>query len=424
MKKKILVKAPALSASGYGEQSRFALRSLRNKEEIFDIYLVNIPWGKTGQISEHEEETKWIKSLIQKTIQAQRTKPNYDISLQITIPNEFEMIAAVNIGYTAGIETTKVSPQWIEKSNMMDKIIVPSNHSKSVFEQTVYKAQTPTGEIVDFMLKTPVEVCSFPVKQLENCSIQLDLETDFNFLSVAQWSARKNMEATILNFLKEFQNEEDVGLLLKLNLSKNSTSDKQKTKEKLENLISKFTKEHGDTKCKIHLLHGSLTEEEMQGIYRHPKVKAFVTTTHGEGFGLPILDAACAGLPIIAPAWSSYTDFLSAPKKDKKSGKTKNKPHFVKIDYELKQVQKSAVWDGVIQADSQWCWVKSHSVREAMREVRKNNDIHFGIAKKLKNHVLEKLTEQKQTSMFANLVYELKEEEEKWVNEMGEMNES
>jgi glycosyltransferase involved in cell wall biosynthesis len=424
MKKKILVKAPALSASGYGEQSRFALRSLRNKENIFDIHLIDIPWGRTGKITEQTEEVEWIKQLIHKTVQAQRLNPAYDISLQITIPNEFENIAAVNIGYTAGIETTKVAPQWIEKSNMMDKIIVPSNHSKDVFEQTVYKAQTQTGEIVDFKLQTPVEVCSFPAKQVEEPSIDLELSTKFNFLSVAQWSARKNLEATILNFLKEFQDEEDVGLVLKLNLSKNSTSDKSQTTERVKNLISNFRKQNGDVKCKIHLLHGNLREEEMQGLYHHPKIGAFVTTTHGEGFGLPMLDAACAGLPIIAPAWSSYLDFLCAPKKDKKSGKVKNRPHFVKVDFDLKQVQKSAVWDGVIQADSQWCWVKDRSVRDAMREMKKNHGIHLGIAKKLKTHILENLSEQKQTNMFANLVHELKEEEQKWASEMEEMNES
>jgi len=406
MKKKIIVKAPALSASGYGEQSRFALRALREKEDIFDIYLVNIPWGKTGQLTDGEE-VDWMNSLIQKTNMYKKQcadNPVYDMSLQITIPNEFENMAQTNIGYTAGIETTKVSPQWIHSSNAMDKIIVPSNHSKNVFEQTVYKAKNEsTGDLIDFKLKTPVEVCSFPVKEVKTTELELQLETDFNFLTVAQWSARKNIEATIVNFLKEFKDEEDVGLVLKLNISKNTTIDKMHTTNKLKNIVSRFKKENGDIKCKMYLLHGSMTEEEIQSIYRHPKVKAFITTTHGEGFGLPIFDAACAGLPVIAPAWSSYVDFLYAPKKDKK-GKTKNKSHFVKIDFELKQVQKSAVWDGVIQADSQWCWVKDHSVREAMREMKKNHQIHYGIAKKLQTFVLENFNDSKQKDLFVKKI--------------------
>lgn len=403
MKKRIILKAPALSASGYGEQSRFALRSLRTKEDIFDIFLVNLAWGNTGQITEDNEETRWIKELIQKTVVEQKQNPTYDLSLQITIPNEFEKIAAVNIGYTAGIETTKVSPQWIEKGNLMDRIIVPSNHSKEVFEQTVYKAQTERGEMVDFKLQTPVDVCSFPVKEVEEAKIDLDLETEFNFLAVAQWSARKNVESTIVNFMKEFKDDSDTGLVLKLNIAKNSTTDKENTLLRVKKLVEDVKRQNGETKCKVYVLHGSLSEEEMQGLYRHPKINGFVTTSHGEGFGLPMFDAACAGLPIAAPAWSSYIDFLMAPKKDKK-GKLKNRSHFVKIDYELKQVQKAAAWDGVIQADSHWCWVKDHSVREAMRELKKNNQIHRGIANKLKSHVLNNLTKEKQYDLFVSSV--------------------
>ena len=37
--KKILINAPVLSASGYGEMARFALRTLRQHQDKFDIYL-------------------------------------------------------------------------------------------------------------------------------------------------------------------------------------------------------------------------------------------------------------------------------------------------------------------------------------------------------------------------------------------------
>ena len=408
MKKKIVVKGPALSASGYGEQARFALRSLRNLEDSFDIYLINIPWGKTGNAILSQQEKEWFSSLINKTqfyAKQSNGKLQFDLSLQITIPNEFERMANINIGYTAGMETTKVSAQWLDKSNLMNKIIVPSNHSKNVFEQTVYKAHNKqTGEEVDFKLKIPVEVCAFPAKDGNYTVPELELTTDFNFLSVAQWGPRKNVQSTIKNFIKEFKDDEDVGLVLKLNISKNSIMDKELTREKIKQILDEVKSGVGDYKCKVYLLHGNLTDEEMRGLYKHPQIKAFITTTHGEGFGLPMFEAAIAELPIIAPSWSSYVDFLYAPKKDKKTGKTKNRAHFAKIEYDLKPVQKEAVWDGVIQADSQWCWVKDHSVRSAMREMKKNHSIHLGIAKKLKTHILENFSEQKQTNMFANLV--------------------
>ena len=147
MRKKILVRGPILSRSGYGEQARFALRSLREYEDRFDIYLAPTGWGKLSWTWEDTEERRWIDSLVEKTaiFEGQtRQVPSvqkYDISLQVTIPNEWEKVARVNIGYTAGIETDRTSAVWIQKCLDMDKIIVVSNHAKDVFYNTRYTAK-------------------------------------------------------------------------------------------------------------------------------------------------------------------------------------------------------------------------------------------------------------------------------------------
>ena len=74
-----------------GEQARFALRALRSREDLFDIYLMPIAWGKTGWIWKNDEFRQWMDSRILETqmlIQKKELQP--DMSLQITIPNEFE----------------------------------------------------------------------------------------------------------------------------------------------------------------------------------------------------------------------------------------------------------------------------------------------------------------------------------------------
>jgi hydroxymethylpyrimidine/phosphomethylpyrimidine kinase len=117
-----------------------------------------------------------------------------------------------------------------------------------------------------------------------------------------------------------------------------------------------------------------------------------------------MFEAAAAGLPIAAPFWSGQTDFLKAPKKDKDTGKIRMRSHCVKIDFELKEVQKEAVWDGVIQADSKWAYVKHSSVREAMRELVKNYSPNLSQAKKLQEHVLKTFTEETVLKQFAESV--------------------
>ena len=153
MRKKIFVRAPCLSQSGYGEQSRFALRALRSREDLFEVYIQPIPWGQTGWIWEDNEFRQWMDSRITQTqvlLQQQALHP--DMSLQITIPNEFQKLAPVNIGYTAGIETSKVAPQWLQKGNEeVDKILVVSNHAKATYEGTTALATNrQTGEKVNW----------------------------------------------------------------------------------------------------------------------------------------------------------------------------------------------------------------------------------------------------------------------------------
>ena len=158
---KVLVKGPALSMSGYGEQTRYMLDAIRDRQDI-DLYLVNINWGKSNHVSAFDDRSTWIKELIAKTVRTHQSNKNfsYDVSIQVTIPNEWENIAPVNIGYTAGIECDRVSPVWIEKGNMMNKIITISEHSKNAYLKTKYdvaKKDSPNEVISSYELTTPIE---------------------------------------------------------------------------------------------------------------------------------------------------------------------------------------------------------------------------------------------------------------------------
>jgi len=413
--KRIVIKGPALSASGYGEQCRFALKSLMAHEERFEIYLENISWGKTGWIPMDSEERNIIDHLIGKTMIYVQQGGTFDISLQVTIPNEWDPnLAPYNVGYTAGIETTRISPQWIEASNKMDKIIVVSNHAKAGFDHTVYKARNEqTGEEKEFRTTTPIEVVNYALRKSKPAKLDLELENDFNFLTVCQWGPRKNLEATIVSFMEEFH-DEDVGLVVKTNIARNNEMDRQHCRLRFDDFLANFP----DRKCKLYLVHGNLSSEEMAGLYTHPKIKGIVSTTHGEGFGLPLFEAVCHGLPVIAPNWSGQVDFLYAPVKDKKTKKIKQRPHFLKVDFELKQVQQQAVWDGVVQADSKWCFVKKSSVKQNMRNLFKELQKRQSLAKKLQKYVIKKFEEEAIFEQFATAVHE---SEDAWENDLDEI---
>lgn len=414
MQKKILIKAPILSRSGYGEQSRFALRALRSREDLFDIYIVNISWGKTGQITEDTEETTFIKEAMAKTAAYVQNKGPIDISLQVTVPNEFETIAPLNIGYTAGIETTKVAPEWIDKSNQfVDRLIVVSNHSKKVFENTKYTVNDPAGNShPNWGLTVPVGVVNYPVRSTEASPVNIDFSTTNNFLAVSQWGPRKNLDNTIRWFVETFKDDETVGLVLKTNTASDATVDKIHCEARLEALLSSYE----DRKCKVYLVHGGLTSTELTWLYQHPTMKALINIGHGEGYGLPLFEAAYNGLPLVTVTWSGHMDFICKPNK-----KGKNFPRVISVDYDLRPVQQEAVWPGVIQADSMWAFAREASYKRGLKEALEKEAHNKQVATALQKHILKNFTAEKMYEEFVSHIYNPTEEEVEWMNTLGEI---
>jgi len=424
---KVLVRGPALSMSGYGEQARFLLSSIRNRQDI-DLYLIDIPWGKSNNISVFDDSSNWIKELIAKTAMTHSQNPNhsYDVSIQITIPNEWENLATYNIGYTAGIEVDRVSPVWIQKGNEMNKIVTISQHSKEVYESTIYEV-SKNEEVVEILqLHTPIEVVNYASRTPHSeIDLELDLETKFNFLTISQFGPRKNLHTLISSFVKHFHDNEDVGLVVKTHTINPSIMDKERTRFIFRGLLNNFP----NRKCKIYLLHGELKEEELYNLYTHPKIQAYVTTTHGEGYGLPIFEAACAGMPVIAPDWSGQRDFLYGKTKERKRNKSgkvtikeKIKPLFCKIPHDLKEVEDAAVWDGVIEKGSRWCYVSEGSTAASMEKVYKNFGVHKKRAKQLKNSILTNFSKEKMYKMMNDALFsEILSDQSSLVEEIREV---
>jgi len=409
MKKKIILKGPVLTRSGYGEQARFALRALRSREDLYDVHIQPLQWGRTSWLSEQDEEREYIDNCIKKTIGFIQQGGKFDMSIQTTIPNEFENMANVNIGYTAGIETTVVSAEWLQKINeIVDSVIVVSSFSTTAFKNSTYGGEI-NGVPTTLKLDKPIDFVNYPVKNYDDVApLNIELDYDTNFIAVAQWGPRKNMDATVNWFIEEFHDEE-VGLVVKTNMSKNCTMDRLGM---FENMKESILEKYPNKKCKIYLLHGDMSEAEMHSLYKHSKIKACISFAHGEGFGLPLFEAAYSGLPVVCTGWSGQLDFLCDEQGDE---------HFYNVSFDIRQVPEQVLWDTVIVKEAMWAFPREQSAKEQMRLCY--NDIIAGNSTKSSEYsevLKNRFSKEKMYQKFVDLV-EAQAPSETILNDMDEI---
>ena len=168
MKKKVLLVGPILTQSGYGEHARMVYRALKSREDLFDIFINPVKWGATSWVAENTTERDEIDELINKTFQHINQRLPFDTTIMVTIPSEWKQYRAApeNIGVCAGIESSKVSPHWLEASNLfVDKVIVPSEFSKETFINAVWDVKDQEGNDVKLTIQKPVDVVQYPVEK-------------------------------------------------------------------------------------------------------------------------------------------------------------------------------------------------------------------------------------------------------------------
>lgn len=317
-----VLQGPIASRSGYGDHCFQIATALINSGK-FDVKIIPMRWGvcpNTMLDDENAYMVKEIKSRIATNINAQP-----ELFVQVSIPNEFKPMGKFNIGVTAGIESTIPKAEWIEGLNRMDLNIVPSNFSKDVFVKASFSKRHENGVEEKVTLKKPIEVAFEGVdtniyKKTSEESPEIDaslnaIPENFCYLFVGHWiqgdlgADRKDVGMLVKVFSEVFKNKKNPpALILKTSGATFSKMDKTEILKKIndirQNLVGSLPN--------IYLIHGELTPVELNRLYNHPKVKAHVSLTHGEGFGRPLLEATLSGKPLLTTNWSGHIDFLPA----------------------------------------------------------------------------------------------------------------
>ena len=354
--RKVVIASPVATQSGYGHHAREIITNIiEQRGSEWDVKLVSLPWG-------HTPMTYPISTDLQLRIIPLPLTEQPDVWIQISVPNELQAVGKYNIGVTAGTEGDICPEAWIDNINAMQLLIVPSEFTKKTFTDTAAKHNksiTTQIEVVPEYFDETV----YNNKTITDSITALDsIPESFAFLAVGHWlqgvvgEDRKNLSGTIHCFFNTYKNTKNApALVLKTSGATYSIMDRMEVEHKIAQIRDMF----GIAKLpNVYLIHGELTDAEMNAMYNHSKIKAMVSFTKAEGFGRPLLEFSTTGKPIIAPHYSGQADFL---KKD----------FICELPGGLTPIHQSAQNDFLI-ADAKWFTPDYGYASKMLQDVVKN----------------------------------------------------
>ncbi len=393
------ISCPFDTYSGYGARARDIVKSIIDLDR-YDVKLLSQRWGNTpfGFTTDHKE-WEYLNDLRVQGV-AQGQKP--DLWMQITIPSEFQPVGKYNIGCTAGIESTGCDHTWIEGLNRMDMNFVSSKHSKKVFTEVGFEQRDQQGRTTGHVLKLtkPIEVVfegynEDVYKYLPKVDLDLSaIKESFCYLFVGHWMQgdmghdRKNVGLMIDYFFQTFKNKKSrPALILKASTGRNSYM----SREAILNKIGKIKRQYvNDDLPNVYVLNGGLTDQQMNELYNHPKVKAMVSFTKGEGFGRPLQEFCLSKKPLIVSGWSGHMDFVEPGLA-------------VVLGGQLEKVHASAAnqW---LKKEYDWFQVNPKQAKDALKNVFTNYKKYVGPAKKQGHYIKTEFSFTKMKELVGKLL--------------------
>jgi hypothetical protein len=199
---------------------------------------------------------------------------------------------------------------------------------------------------------------------------------------------RKNVGYMIKSFLETFKNKKDApALILKTSQVTTSIMDRESILDRIEKIRQTVTGKLPN----IYLFHGDVNDSEMNELYNHPKVKAMVSLTKGEGFGRPLLEFSLTNKPVIASAWSGQVDFL-------------DKEFSTLLGGDLTNVHPSAASKDMILTEAKWFTPSDVEVNKAYKLVHKDYKKFLSLSKRQGHKSRTEFSYEKMVEVLGNLI--------------------
>ncbi|MDQ7823714.1 MAG: glycosyltransferase [Candidatus Eremiobacteraeota bacterium] len=279
------------AVSGYGQGTRDYVRELKRRQwHLF----------RDSLKGDHELDPCFFPG-ISSLPPARSMKAAPFISLQHVPPLQLQRLeGAYSIGITTW-ETSRLPPRWAEACNAVDELWVASSFNERAFKDSGVRVPIrvlPYG--VDLARFHPAVE---PLRELPELHIATKKLRDFFiFLSVGAFYPYKGFDALMAAYIKEFSSSDGVVLIIKVYPYFGHTI------QGIGAFIRTLSKKFGRKKIPRILFLQETYVSEMPSLMA--LADAYICSSRGEGFCLPLLEAMAMGKIVLSPAWGGQVDYL------------------------------------------------------------------------------------------------------------------
>lgn len=278
----VILCGPYLSHSGFSKTNRelavrLSKRGVRVKANVCDTRI---------EVDAQTQET--IKRLARVQVPP-KTPMVYSMTMPPVIANDGPRIL-----FTMMESSKSLHKDYAERMNLASEIWVPTSHMVDI--------------MCDAGVCSPVHIVPLGVDHsvFSQTSGRMHLPRKakgYRFLSVSWWGPRKGFDILIKAFVGEFSSSDDVCLVI------SSRAHDNRPPSRISDEIAAIARSTGKADRPPIILHSKVTtDRELAALYN--SCDAFVLATKGEGFSLPIVEAASCGLPVISTRCTAQETYL------------------------------------------------------------------------------------------------------------------
>ena len=292
MRRKLKITGPYKGITGYDNHTRYIVKALYKAG--LEVGLTDLPEWSPAKLPLLLQD-QWFEQL-QRSIDA-------DTHLFFSMPHQVQSKKGERIINYTMFEANRIPALWVRHSEEHDLIIVPANFCK--------QAWIDSGVPEEKLIVCPLGVDS----KLFNPDVEPHLlyapdgrsVSNFKtrFLNISEASDRKNIIGLLRAWLTVTSAKDDALLILKPGFYTQST--KENFRENLMRL-EKFIGKSFNQAAPILYIGQIFSSIDMPRLYT--SATHYISTSYGEGFDLPMLEAGVSGLQLIAPRHSAYLDYL------------------------------------------------------------------------------------------------------------------